>query len=464
MKKSAGWFSWRGLLAVGVVGTGSLGTWQYLRLSGSAANAAGSHPAIHALARVRRVDVVAPSKGQMDRTSTQPGSIRSFESVQLYAEASGYLEQLNVDIGDTIKKGEVLAVVSVPDLRKQVEQYRAAIKQALARVDQMTAGIASAKADLEAARASVPQAQALAKSKGAELRFREQQLKRMRDLLALRSVDERLVDEKTEQRDAARESEIAAQEGVNSAKAKLLAMEARVAKAEADRAEAQAEVDVNQALLEKAQVQVEFATIRAPFDGVVTERNYFRSDFVRSANESGSHLPLLTVQRTDLFRVVVQIPDRDVPYAKPGEPAIVEIDALPGETFPGKLARVSRSEDPQTRLMHVEIDLANSTRQIADGMYGRVTIVLEKSTMLGIPPSCLVGNVQDGKGKVYVVRDGRARLVSVRVGANNGVQLGVVEGISPSDLVISHPDSSIEDGVAVVPAEPAPNAGQQTDR
>jgi RND family efflux transporter MFP subunit len=456
---------WKWLALAGVVVLGLVaGAWQLVR-SGASTAKANDDPQIAQRPKAggRRVQVVLPTKGEMDRTSTQPGSVRAFESVQLYAEASGYLKTLNVDIGDSVKKGQVLAEVAVPDLRKQVDQYRAAVKQAKARVDQMTAGIASALADVEAARAAVPQAEALAKSKAAELRFREQQLKRMRDLLALRSVDERLVDEKTEQRDAAREAQIGAQEGVRSAKAQVTAMDAKVAKAHADKAEAEAEVDVTKALLEKAEVQVEFATIKAPFDGLITERNYFRNDFVRSANESGTHLPLLTVQRTDRFRVVVQIPDRDVPFARPGEAATVEMDALPGEQFPGTLARVSRSEDPQTRLMHVEIDLLNPKGKIADGMYGRVTIILEKSNMLAVPPSCLVGTVHEGKGKVFVVRDGRAHLVTIQVGANTGVRLGIVSGLKPSDRVIVQPDSSIEDGMAVTPSEVIAHPGALPD-
>jgi HlyD family secretion protein len=275
----------------------------------------------------------------------------------------------------------------------------------------------------------------------------------MKSLLVLKSVDERLVDEKTEQRDAAREAEIAALEGVNSAKAHASAAEARVQKAEADATEAEAEVQVAQAELEKAQVLLQFATITAPFDGVVTERNFFCGDFVRAASEGGSHLPLLTVQRTDLFRVVVQIPDRDVPYAKAGESAAVEIDALAGEKFPGKVARVSRSEDPQTRLMHVEIDLPNPSDKICDGMYGRVTILLSKSTLLSIPSSCLIGNPQEGKGMVYVVRDGRAHLLPVQVGADNGLRVGIIRGLKADDHVIRHPGGGLEEGTVVTVSE-----------
>src|SRR5262249_30321052 len=198
----------------------------------------------------------------------------------------------------------------------------------------------SAQADLLAAKAAVVQAEATAKSKAAERRFREQQLKRMQDLFALKSIDERLVDEKTEQRDAAREAEQAAKAAVETSRAQVAAADARIHQAEADVLEAQASVKVAEAELEKAQVLVRFGTIHAPFDGVVTQRSVFPGDFIRAASEGSLHLPLLTVQRTDRMRVIVQVPDRDVPYTDPGDPAVVEIDALPEKKFPAKVSRL----------------------------------------------------------------------------------------------------------------------------
>jgi RND family efflux transporter MFP subunit len=398
------------------------------------------------------VDVTHPTKVQ-ERTTVQPGSIQAFESVQLYAGVSGYLRTLRVDIGDRVKKGQVLAQVDVPELEKQVQRCASLVEQAQARVLQMQSRIASARAEREAAESTVPQAEALAKSKAAELRFRQKQLERMQDLFATKSIDERLVDEKTEQRDSAREAEIAAREAVTSAKARVLSMVAKVAQAEADAKEAEAEVKVAQAELEKAQVLVRFATVAAPFDGVITRRNFFPGDFVRAATEGGTQVPLLTVQRTDLMRVVVQVPDRDVPFCQPGNRALVSIDALPGEKRPAKVSRVARSEDPETRLMHVEIDLPNPTGTICNGMYGQVTIFLEKSTALTVPPSCLVDKSDDGKAYVYVVRSGRAHLNPVRIGPENGPNLTILNGLTPEDEVVIHPENGIKEGASVqVPA------------
>lgn len=398
---------------------------------------------------VVRVEVTHPHKGAVERTTTQPGTLQSWETVQLYAGVSGYLKDQKVDIGDMVKKGDVLAHLDVPELEAQVKRCDAAVKQADSRVTQMKARADSARAEWQAAKAAVPRAAAMLRSKSAELRYRQLQLQRMRDLAASRSIEDKIVDETTTHRDSVREAEIAAQEAVTTANENVKAAAAKLEAADADVKEAQAEVSVAKADLEKANVLVGFASIVAPFDGVITQRKYFPGDYVRAANESGTQAPMLTVQRTDWFRVVVQIPDRDVPYADKDDPADVEIDALPGKKIPAKVARVSRSEDPDTRLMHIEIDIPNPTGKLCHGMYGRVTVHLDRSDLLAVPSACLVGKPQEGKGSVFVVRDGRARLVPVKLGADNGTLVGILSGLKADDDVIVNPNGTIVEGTAV---------------
>ena len=194
-----------------------------------------------------------------------------------------------------------------------------------------------------------------------------------------------------------------------------------------------------------------FATITAPFDGVIGQRAFFPGDYVRSANEGGNNEPLLTVHRTDLMRVVVQIPDRDVPFTDPGDNAEVRIDALPGPPLKAKVSRIASFEDPQTRLMRVELDLPNPTGKICHGMYGQVTIVLDQEKeLLSIPSSCLVGKHDGGKGTVYVVREDHAHQVSVRVGTDNGLRVVILGGLDPNDQVILQPGNRLSDGTEVV--------------
>ncbi|HLW68311.1 MAG TPA: efflux RND transporter periplasmic adaptor subunit [Gemmataceae bacterium] len=398
----------------------------------------------------KAVEYVLPQKGGIVRSTTQPGSVLSYESVDLFAGVSGYLKtEFGLDIGDHIKKGQTLAVVDVPDLDKQVQHNAAVVEQARARVTQMNAKAASAQADLEATEATVKHAKALVRSKAAELDFRQKQLERMQKLAQTDSIEIKLVDESLSHRDAVREAEIAAQEAVSTAEANVKAMRAKIVAAEADIKEAEAEVKVAQAELDKAQVMVRFATVVAPFDGVITKRNFFPNDYVRAANEGGAQVPLFNVQRTDVMRVVVQVPDRDVPYCHSGNAAKFEVDALPGRRFEGKVSRVAETEDPQTRLMHVEIDIPNPTHKLFQGMYGRATIFLEQAKdAYMLPLGCLMNRTDDGKATVFVIHDDVAHAVPVRIGHDNGVQVEILGGLSADDHVILHP-GRVTDGATV---------------
>jgi RND family efflux transporter MFP subunit len=398
------------------------------------------------------VEVIKPTLGEMDRVTVQIGTVQSYELVNLYSRVPGFLERQTVDIGDRVKKGQVLAVIDVPELETELERRSAGLEQADARVTQMEARVWSAEADAKAVRATQVQAEANYRSAGATLRYREAQYKRIKALFATESIEEKLVDEKFELRDAAVEAESAAKAAIETTKAKGTASEAKIHGAEADLLEAKAEVRVAKAELAKAKAMLGFATIRAPFDGVVTQRNFFAKDFIRAADTSAS-MPLLRVERTDKVRVVVQIPDRDSPYADVGDPATVEIDALPGRRYKGTISRIADSEDQQTRLMRVEIDLPNPRGRIHQGMFGRTTILLDRLKTPSIYSSCLVGKSKEGKGFVYVVRDGHVHLTPVDIGQDNGVRVGILHGLTGKERVVRRPPSTLSDGAEVVVSE-----------
>ena len=157
-----------------------------------------------------------------------------------------------------------------------------------------------------------------------------------------------------------------------------------------------------------------YTVVTSPYDGVVTKRHFSRGDFVRGADSGGERVPLLAVERTDLMRVVVQVPDRDVPYVTVGDPAALEIDALPGRNFTAKVSRYADSEDPASRLMRTEVDVPNPDGVLRRGMYGRATLTLATGADAR-RCGCRPGRV-DKSGKkptVRVVRDGAVRAVPV---------------------------------------------------
>jgi HlyD family secretion protein len=147
--------------------------------------------------------------------------------------------------------------------------------------------------------------------------------------------------------------------------------------------------------------------------------------------------------------VVILVPDLDVPFVDPGDPATIEVDALKGEVFHGKVARIANSEDAQ-KLMRTEVDLPNPRNRLRDGMYGKVSLEVEPpSDNLTIPSSCLTVLKAGGDGVVYVIRDGKAHRQAVRAGRDDGARVEILEGLDPDDQVIVRYTGSIAEGVAV---------------
>src|SRR5262249_23851244 len=148
---------------------------------------------------VTRVETVAAAKGGLAHVSSEPGSAHSFESADLFAKVSGYVEKLYVDIGSRVKRGDLLAEIDVPELTKDVESAPASYQQALAEVAQAESRIESAIADQKAAEAKVAQSKADVDRWKAEVAFSESQYERNRELFDLKAMPERVVEEKLRQ-------------------------------------------------------------------------------------------------------------------------------------------------------------------------------------------------------------------------------------------------------------------------
>jgi RND family efflux transporter MFP subunit len=413
-----------------------------------------------------RVEVVRPSPGGLNRNSVEPGTVEPFESADIYAKVSGFLAEQTVDIGDRVKKGDVLAKLFVPEYEKQVARDQARVRDTEAHVKQSEARVEAARADAKAAEASVALAKAMVRAKTAYRQYREKQLNRIKELAAQKAVDARLVDEQEDFYLSALEAENQAREEVNTSQEKANAARAKIDSAQADLDAAKADVGVAQAELAKAQVFLDYTVIKAPYTGVITRRSFFPGDFIKSADQGGN-TPLLAVERTDKMRVVVQVPDRDVPYIDVGDQAVVEIDALPGVTYKTDadrkvvVSRWSNAEDPATRTVRTEVDIENPDGKLRHGMYGRVTLILSTGTpgAVHIPSGALVGKAEGGRGTVRVLKDGKVHLVPVRYSLDNGVEAEIVSGLTAEDQVIVRANGPVEEGTPVTVDAPAPAAG-----
>lgn len=357
---------------------------------------------------VPSVQVTQPHREAVARTLSLPGSVEAFEKAKLYAKVAGYLEQIHVDIGDQVKKGQVLAVLDIPEMPPEYAQAEAELTEAQAQY-------AKAQADYALQKVIHERSQTL----------------RAREAITQQDLDE-----------------AKARHGVAAAGVKL----------------AQARIDNVRAHLGKLKTLMDYAKITAPFDGIVTERFVDPGALIQAATTASVNIaPVVTVQRVATVRVFADVPEPDVPTVDRGDPATLVLSALPQKKFEGEVARFASALDPSTRTMKVEVDFPNPDGLLRPGMYGNLTLALEtKAEALTLPAAALV--VQQGKTFVYIIQDGHVRRGEVTTGIDDGIRVEIVKGLQGNEEVVVAGASAVNDGSAVraVHAEASTNNSQVT--
>ena len=237
------------------------------------------------------IDVIQPVKGGVRRLTIQPGSVHAFESVDLYAKASGFLKSQRVDIGSSIRRGEPLAEIDAPELQGAVDAADAAVEQAKAKCGQAVSRVATAEADRLPADASVTQAESDIARLAARRSLSEKQFERIKDLHARRAVDGKLMDEQQQEFESAQAAERTGYAAVKTARAETASAAAKVLETKADVAETRASLRLAGARLERIKVLASYTKISAPFDGVITRRNFHPGAFIRSAADGHANRP-----------------------------------------------------------------------------------------------------------------------------------------------------------------------------
>lgn len=400
--------------------------------------------------------VTAPFRGGLDRTAREECTVHAFQSVDLYPATTGTLKRLTADLGDRVKKGQVLAELDAPLLTLEEKQAAVAVRRARNHIQGGAAQVATAKAEMQAAKSGVAQRQAEVDGAKASEVLSQRQLERSRKFVEARAAkaqvsatDRSLVDEQEKLFLTAKAQVSATLAALEAAKADLVVKETKVEQAEAALTILKTDQEAAEIGLDKARVALGFTRIVSPVDGIVTRRNFLPGDYLRSG-ERGQQQPLLTVQRIDLMRVVVQVSEGDVPLTEAGVPAQMTFGALPGVRFTGRISRIGFVADPRTHTMRVEIDVPNPKETLRPGMFGTAALFLKKGSprVLRLPLSSLVPAGEDGYA-VYVVRDGKARRTPVEVGLRHGKEAEILSGLDRADRVVTNPGELKGDVVPV---------------
>ena len=298
-------------------------------------------------------------------TQPTPGPIVAIATVEAlwstdqYAKTSGYVTEVNADLGDRVKKGQVLAVIDVPELQKELAAAKATVvaKQELAK---------AAGAAVEQAQTAIEVAKRQQAGANAELHLAETTLKRQEELFAGKAATSQQIDEARARAELARASA-----GVS--EAKIAAAEADLTAARANEAVAKANAAVAAAEAERTETLLAYTRITAPFDGIVTRREVSPGDLVQSA-AANRGTPLFTVQQMDTVRVFCDVPEASAVLVRTGDPAEVKFFGPGGKVIRGNVTRIAAAVNARTRTMRAEINLPNSAGELRPGMYAQVTL------------------------------------------------------------------------------------------
>jgi RND family efflux transporter MFP subunit len=323
-------------------------------------------------------------------TVSLPGTTAAFAAASIFARATGYIAKRNVDIGDRVKAGELLAELAVPELDDQISQNEATLNQLKSALEQ-------AEASLKLAQVTWGRDKSLVEKGWA-------------------TQQQGTVDVQT-----------------------VKANEAAVAVA-------QHNVVAQENLLKTLRQNRDYASVVAPFDGVITQRNVDVGSLVQGNATSGTFM--FEIMQKDVIRVWVYVPQDSAFGVKPGVEAIVRVPELPDREFTGTVTRIADAQQSGTRTLLTEIDLPNTDGALRSGIYCTAELKIPRKTKSFIVPAeALIFN-RNGM-QVAVAHNGIAEIREVREVRDMGTQVEVDKGVKAGDQVILNPPVNLADGSKV---------------
>jgi RND family efflux transporter MFP subunit len=323
---------------------------------------------------------------------TLPGTTAAFAAANVYARATGYISRRNVDIGDHVKQGELLAELAVPEVDEQISQNESTLEQLKAAVQQAEANATLAQATWG----------------------------RDKPLL--------------------KDGWVTGHQGD---------IDLQTVKAdEAAVSVAQANVAAQERLLRVLRQNRAYASVVAPFDGVITQRNVDVGSLVQGNANTGTFM--FEIMQKDVIRVWVYVPQDTAFGVAPDVGAIVRVPELPNREFSGKVTRIADALHSGTRTLLTEIDIPNPDGALPPGIYCSVELKIPRRTpSFVIPAEALMFN-RSGLQAV-VVKNGKAEIRNVTVTRDLGTRVQVDAGVSAGERVILNPPVTLIDGAKVQP-------------
>ena len=341
------------------------------------------------------VAVAKVTSKKLSITTRLPGELQAYEVVAVFPKVTAYVDSISVDRGSRVKAGQLMARLVAPEVAAQR---------------------AEAQSKLQAAEAERAEAEA-------KLASDQSTYERLKSASATPGVV------------AGNDLEIA-QKGAEADRARLQALR--------ESAEA-----AKSAL--KSVTEIEgYLQVRAPFDGIVTERNVHPGSLVGPAtNGSGAAMPMLRVEKTARLRLVVPVPEKYATGINVGSKVEFSVPAFPSQTFAGTIARVAHSVDVKTRTMPVELDVNNSDGRLSSGMFPEVLWPVRRTKPTLFVPTSAVARTTEATF-VIRIRGGNTEWVNVQTGELDDKSIEVFGGLHEGDEVAARGTDELRAGTHVV--------------
>jgi membrane fusion protein (multidrug efflux system) len=358
--------------------------------SNPATSAAGAKAAAASAPTVEVTKVVSRKLGVTVRL---PGELQPYEAVAVFPKLTSFVDWIGVDRGSVVKTGQLMVRLVAPEIAAQRGEAQSKLQAAAAQRAESEAKLASEQSTYE----------------------------RLRTASGTPGVV------------AGNDLEVA-QKAVEGNRARLGAA-------------AESEKAAKAALQSITEIQG-YLQIRAPFDGVVTERNVHPGALVGPGSGSSINVPLLRVEQIARLRAVVPVPEKYVAGMTEGAKVEFSVPAFPNETFSGTVARIAHSVDVKTRTMPVELDVANPKGRLASGMFSEVLWPVRRSEATLFVPASSVARTTEA---TFVVRihDGTAEWVNVQTGEVDGKQIEIFGDLHPGDDIALRGTDELRPGTRV---------------
>ncbi len=366
------------------------------------------------------VQVTPATRRNITYFLTATADIAPLMQVDLFPKVSGYLERIAVNMGDSVRQGQLIAQIDRTDFLQKVREAEAKVAYARAQLAELMAG--SRPEERRQAEEAVRQAQS---------RFDNAKLQRER----VEALFKRQVISKKEMDAAEMEYTVAqAQLEASHQHLKLVQEGARQEVREAS----QAKLKEMEAILEQERIRLKNTSVLAPFSGEIIRK------YVDSGALVSPTTPLVNLVHIETLKVLANVLERDIPLLRQGMRVSIQTEAYPGKSFEGKVERINKALDIATRTLQAEIYIPNTNRLLKPGMFARLRVALsEKLQTLVIPRNAILEEA--GSKFIFVVKGNQALRTSIVTGFEEDPFVEVLEGLSEGDLVVVRGQESLGD-------------------